>query len=119
MKRRIALPIAGGVLCSHFGHCEQFYFADVAEGRIENETVITPPAHEPGLYPAWVREQGASVVIAGGMGTKARDLFAKENISLHVGAELKAPRALVEDLLSGKLTEGDNSCNHTGNSCNH
>ena len=54
MKKKIAVPIENGKLCSHFGHCEYFYVATVNDGKIELEQDITPPAHEPGLYPKWV-----------------------------------------------------------------
>jgi predicted Fe-Mo cluster-binding NifX family protein len=31
---RIAIPMAGGTLCPHFGHCEQFAIVDVDQGEI-------------------------------------------------------------------------------------
>ncbi|MFH1848505.1 MAG: NifB/NifX family molybdenum-iron cluster-binding protein, partial [Candidatus Omnitrophota bacterium] len=39
---------------------------------------LTPPAHAPGVLPKWLGEQGANVIIASGMGTRAQNLF-KEN----------------------------------------
>ena len=68
MENRIAIPLENGILCEHFGHCEVFYIADVINGEVANETQIVPPEHEPGLYPAWVSEQGVTLIIAGGMG---------------------------------------------------
>lgn len=111
-KTKIAIPTENGILCAHFGHCEQFYFAEVENNKIINETFITPPAHEPGLYPAWVKQQGAAIVISGGMGQKARDLFAQQNIETLVGAQQKKPTELVNDYLNKKLITGSNSCNH-------
>ena len=58
MNKKIAIPTEGGKLCAHFGHCESFYMATIQEGLIVEETMVTPPAHEPGLYPAWVGQQG-------------------------------------------------------------
>lgn len=112
MEGIIAIPTEGGKLCAHFGHCESFYMASVKYDKIVEESMIVPPAHEPGLYPAWVGSKGATVVIAGGMGEKAKALFRKENIEFFVGAQIEVPRKLVEDFLSGTLVTGNNSCNH-------
>jgi predicted Fe-Mo cluster-binding NifX family protein len=56
MKKRIAIPLEGGILCSHFGHCEQFAIVDADDKTITAETLITPPPHEPGLLPGWLAE---------------------------------------------------------------
>lgn len=112
MKEVIAIPVTGGVLSSHFGHCEEFYFATVEDGKITGERMQTPPAHEPGLYPRWVKEQGATLVIGGGMGQKARDLFAAQSLPVIVGAPLLDPRQVAEAHLAGTLETGSNSCDH-------
>ena len=41
----IAIPVAGGRLCTHFGHCEQFALLDVdtAGKEILNSHHLTPP----------------------------------------------------------------------------
>ncbi|MDD2525161.1 MAG: NifB/NifX family molybdenum-iron cluster-binding protein [Bacteroidales bacterium] len=113
MVRRIAIPVEYGRLCTHFGHCKFFYIASVNEKSVISEEIIKPPKHEPGLYPAWVSEKGATIVIAGGMGEKAQELFRKENIELFIGAEFKDPKDLVIDFLTGNLKTGSNSCNHS------
>lgn len=112
MNLKIAIPTEKGKLCAHFGHCEAFYLATIEEGTIVEEKIIIPPAHEPGLYPAWVSQLGAKIVITGGMGEKAKDLFRKENIQFIVGAQINTPRKLVDDFLSNSLITGDNKCNH-------
>jgi predicted Fe-Mo cluster-binding NifX family protein len=112
MDRRIAIPVESGMLCEHFGHCEYFYIADVKDKEIVKEEMITPPEHQPGLYPAWVAEKGVSIVIAGGMGEKAKQLFGQQNIELLVGAVKKEPKELVLDFINDKLITGANTCNH-------
>lgn len=97
MNKRIAIPVEQGMLCDHFGHCEYFYVAEVENGAIVKEEEITPPEHQPGLYPAWVAGQGVSIVIAGGMGEKAKELFRQQKIELYVGATKKNPKELVLD----------------------
>lgn len=112
MKSVIAIPMEGGHLCSHFGHCEQFSFIDVEDSIITNERLITPPPHEPGLLPGWLAERGITDVIAGGMGQRALDLFAGQNIKVSVGAEAKSPKELVSDWLKKSLVTGKNACDH-------
>ena len=111
---KIAIPIAGGRLCMHFGHCEQFALVDVDEtaGKQTGTALLTPPPHEPGVLPRWLHEQGATVIIAGGMGQRAQQLFVQNNIKIVVGAPADTPEKLVEAYLSGTLVSGQNACDH-------
>ena len=111
---KIAIPIAEGKLCMHFGHCEQFALLDVDEKakKITNKQMLTPPPHEPGVLPRWLHEQGATVIIAGGMGSRAQNLFAESNIKVVVGAPAEAPEQLVAQFLAGTLVSGANVCDH-------
>lgn len=111
---RVALPVADGVLCPHFGHCDLFALVDVdpASKAIIARSEVIPPPHEPGLLPRWLAERGVSVIIAGGMGGRAQALFAERSITVLVGAPVQAPEVLVTAWLSGKLTSGLNCCDH-------
>jgi len=112
--KRIAVPVAGGKLAMHFGHCEQFAFFDVdLEGRsVVSKTTAVPPAHEPGVLPRWLSEQGADVIISGGMGSRAQGLFAEQGIDVLVGAPSDRPEAVVQAYLDGTLETGANVCDH-------
>ena len=112
MKTIIVVPVTGGVLSGHFGHCEEFYFAEIEEGKIVKDYMITPPEHEPGLYPKWVKGQGGTLVIAGGMGKKACGLFAENGVEYITGAVPAEPRQVVESYLAGNLEVTQNSCDH-------
>ncbi len=112
MKQLIAIPLENGRLCQHFGHCQQFALLETEEGKILNETRVTPPPHEPGLLPAWLAEKGVTEVIAGGMGQRAVNLFTAQNIRVHVGAQPKSPAELVSDWLQQSLETGTNACDH-------
>lgn len=111
---KIAIPMAEGRLCMHFGHCEQFALVD-ADGKtkkITGQTFLTPPPHEPGVLPKWLREQGANVILAGGMGSRAQALFAENGIKVVIGAPAETPEALVAKYLEGTLVSGANACDH-------
>jgi predicted Fe-Mo cluster-binding NifX family protein len=112
MKKRIAVPLENGILCMHFGHCQQFAIIETESTSVTGETLVTPPPHEPGLLPGWLAEKGVTDVIAGGMGQRAIGLFNQQNINVFVGAPLKSPRELASDLLSNTLEAGANYCDH-------
>ena len=109
---RYAMPTSDGRLVMHFGHADAFTFVDVADGRITNVRPATPPAHAPGVLPAWLKENGVDLVIAGGMGSRAQSLFAQHGIRVVVGAPSLAAEELVKQHLAGTLQAGDNVCDH-------
>jgi ATP-binding protein involved in chromosome partitioning len=111
---KIAIPVTKGVLASHFGHCEQFVLFDVGpDGKtVGNRQVVTPPPHEPGTFPKWLHEQGATVIIAGGMGSRAQSLFGQNGIQVVVGVTGGTPETIVHKFLAGRLTKGANICDH-------
>ncbi len=111
---RIAIPITNGKLSAHFGHCEEFTLVDVNEQtrEIANVTKLQPPAHEPGVLPKWLGEQKADVIIAGGMGQRAQQLFARNNIKVIVGAPTQSVEEIASSYLNNTLEIGDNVCDH-------
>lgn len=111
---KIAIPVADGKLCMHFGHCEQFALLDADEKtkKVTGKQMLTPPPHEPGVLPRWLHEQGANVIIAGGMGQRAQTLFGENGIKVVVGAPGDEPEQLVCQYLAGTLVFGTNVCDH-------
>jgi predicted Fe-Mo cluster-binding NifX family protein len=107
-----AVPVSEGKLCAHFGHCDQFTLIETADGKIKSQSVHTPPPHEPGVLPKWLHDLGADVVIAGGMGSSAQDLFTKKDIKVITGAPMDPPESLVNQYLSDILITGENVCDH-------
>jgi ATP-binding protein involved in chromosome partitioning len=111
---RFAIPVSGGVVSPHFGHCEQFALIDVDEAKktIVRKQLVASPGHEPGLLPVWLSEQGVSTVIAGGMGSRAQALFRENRIDVVIGAMETDPEKAVLNYVSGSLATGDNVCDH-------
>ncbi len=111
---RYALPISNGKVSPHFGHCEHFALIDVDEAarKIVKKELVTPPDHQPGVFPAWLAEEGANIIIAGGMGIRAQNLFSENRIEVIVGAVGDDPEKLVQAHLDGTLATGDNVCDH-------
>ena len=111
---RFAVPVNDGVLSMHFGHCKEFAIIDVSPetSEIVNTTMMTPPPHEPGVLPKWLGEHQVNTIIAGGMGQRAQNLFAAQNIDVVTGAPAQSPQELVRLFTHGKLECGQNVCDH-------
>lgn len=109
---KFAVPTYQGKLCAHFGHCEAFAIIDTDGGRILKETYETPPPHEPGVLPEWLSKMGVDCVIAGGMGSRAQQLFAQKGVKVVTGAIGEDPKGVVEAYLKGTLQTSANTCDH-------
>ena len=111
---RIAIPVVEGKLSQHFGHCETFAIVDTDgdSRQVLNRKDLTPPRHEPGVLPTWLHGEGVNVIIAGGMGQRAQQLFAQNQIEVVVGAPAESPENLVSAYLNNTLQAGENICDH-------
>ena len=111
---KYAVPVSGGVVSPHFGHCEQFALFDVDEEKkeITRKELVPSPEHQPGLLPQWLAEEGVSVVLAGGMGPRAQDIFRQNRIEVVMGVLEGDPEKAVLNYLNGILATGDNICDH-------
>ncbi len=114
----IAVPTNGKQLSQHFGRCRTYTFFDVdpQAREIVAERTVVPPPHQPGVLPAWIAEQGGTVVITGGMGPRAIDLFAARGVEVVLGAPSTSPREAAEAFLEGRLLTGPSSCDHDSGS---
>lgn len=109
---KFAIPLAEGKLTAHFGHCREFALVQVEDNRITGKEILIPPPHEPGVLPRWLQSLGTDVIIAGGMGHRALDLFGQNGIKVVTGAPPIAPEKLVEQYLNNSLETGANVCDH-------
>jgi ATP-binding protein involved in chromosome partitioning len=111
---RYGIPVSGGMVSPHFGHSEYFALIDVDEQtkKILKKELVPSPAHQPGLLPQWLAEQGVSFVIAGGMGSRAQSLFQQNRIGVILGTLESDPEKAVLNYLDGQLATGDNICDH-------
>lgn len=85
-------PVAG-----HFGRCPFFTLIDMEEDQVKTVQVVENPyfhGHEPGQVPAFVHDQGADVMLAGGMGGRAVAFFEQYGIKPVTGAAGTVRQAL-------------------------
>lgn len=111
---KIAVPTVAGKLCMHFGHCETFVIVkiDDQDNAITGKEELVPPPHKPGLLPEWLHEKGVNVIIAGGMGMRAQQLFEQFGIQVVIGAPVDHPQTVIQCWLKGELVTGGNVCDH-------
>jgi predicted Fe-Mo cluster-binding NifX family protein len=114
---KFAIPIVNGILTMHFGHAKEFVIIDADKNGIENKTSLVPPPHAPGVLPKWLDELGINVIIAGGMGATAMQLFEECGIKVITGAPTIEPEKLILHYLNGTLLSSFNACDHKG--CGH
>jgi predicted Fe-Mo cluster-binding NifX family protein len=117
----IAIPTAEGRLHGHFGGCREFTLvqADPEQRKIVSIRPVTPPPHAPGLFPRWLREQGAKIIIVGGIGGRALAIFAQEGIEVRAGEPDATVEALVTAYFDGRLTGSPTGCEHHGHHHDH
>jgi len=111
---RIAIPLAQGKLSLHFGHCDQFAVFEVDDDskKFVSRNDEMPPGHAPGVLPQWLGGIGVNVIIAGGMGQRAQQLFVQNDIKVVIGAQASTPEELISAYLQGSLVTGNNICDH-------
>ena len=111
---KYAIPLVGGKLSGHFGHCEEFAFFDVDEttGNILKRENLASPKHQPGILPVWLAEQGVAIIIAAGIGSRAQAIFTENNIKVITNVLSEDPEKAVLDHINGTLTTGNDMCDH-------
>ena len=109
---KIAIPMQGGHFSAHFGGADRFAIFEVDEQarRIVSLSSATPPAHEQGSFPTWLKEQGCNVVLAGDMGPRAVTLLESFGIQTVVGIpEGVELETLVKEFVDGRVAASDES----------
>lgn len=106
---KIAVASDNKNVTGHFGHCESFEIFHTNNGELLKEESIANPGHKPGFLPNFLNEQGVNVIISGGMGDAAVDIFNSHNIEVIVGASGSAKEA-VKAYLKGDLKSTGSIC---------
>jgi predicted Fe-Mo cluster-binding NifX family protein len=112
----IAVPLMGGRFSDHFGGADAFALYSVNEDHhtVDGRRVVAPPEHGRGVYPMWLRQLGATVVMAGGMGPRASGMFAQHGIQVVLGVQGDDPDVLVRSFLDGTLAATGEECHEHG-----
>ena len=99
------------VVSPHFGRCPYYVLVDLDGHEVKQVSTVANPnygRHAPGTVPTFIRNQGADVMLAGGMGRRAIALFQQFGIEAATGAA-GAVRHALQQYLGGQL-EGADPC---------
>ncbi len=103
----------------HFGRCPNYTLVDVDGQDVKDVQVINNPyfkKHEPGVVPGYMNDQAINVMIAGGMGPRAIQLFQGFGIEVATGVAGKVENVL-KAYIEGRIS-GTAPCSHDhGDSC--
>ena len=107
--KKIAVASDNGMVTGHFGYCEGFIIFKVHNNKIVESETIANPGHRPGFLPNFLNDMGVNVIISGGIGGGAIDIFNEKNIEVIVGAKGDA-KEVVEAYLHGSLKSTGSIC---------
>mgnify|MGYP001823472423 FL=1 len=112
----IAIPMRDGRFCEHFGGAEAFALYSIEHGTksVDERRMMSPPEHGRGVFPVWLRQVGAEVILAGGMGPRAVGIFAQHGIQVVLGVQGGDPDLMVERYLAGTLEATGEACHDHG-----
>jgi predicted Fe-Mo cluster-binding NifX family protein len=91
-----------GSLSAHFGRCPYYTLVDIDGDRVSEVNIVENPYydnHIPGAVPEFIKSKNAHVMIAGGMGPRAIDLFNQFGIE----AVTTGAQGIIDDILSAYL----------------
>ncbi|MCK5763817.1 MAG: NifB/NifX family molybdenum-iron cluster-binding protein, partial [Clostridiales bacterium] len=83
----IAIAKEGNKVSEHFGHCSGYELFRLENGLVGDFKHVDNPGHRPGFLPTFLSELGVKVIISGGMGSTAQELFKRSGIDVVVGAK--------------------------------
>lgn len=109
---KIAVTYENGMVFQHFGHTEQFKIYNVEDGKIISSEIVNTNGAGHGLLAGFLKEQGVTTLICGGIGGGARNALSSANIEVFPGANGNVDTQ-VESFLAGNLSYDPNTkCNH-------
>jgi Mrp family chromosome partitioning ATPase/predicted Fe-Mo cluster-binding NifX family protein len=108
-KMKIAVASENEMVTEHFGHCINFNIFESENGQILKSESIPNPGHKPGFLPNYLNDLGVNVIISGGMGGGAIEIFNEKNLEVIVGASGYAKSA-AEAYLAGALKSTGSVC---------
>lgn len=118
---KIAVATERGMVCPHFGHCEGFTVYETEGKDVKSSSFVESPGHRPGFLPVFLHEQGVNVIIAGGMGAGAIEIFDEKGIEVVTGAS-GSTKDVVNQYVQGELKSSGSICNehqHAGECGGH
>jgi len=111
VKMKVAISTDRGYVSEHFGRCASYTIVEIKEGKILNREEISNPGHSPGFLPQFLSDIGVNLIITGGMGPRAKSLFAQKNIEPIIGVKGSVDET-IEKFIKQEIEVGEDLCAH-------
>jgi predicted Fe-Mo cluster-binding NifX family protein len=108
---KLAISTEGNNVSAHFGRCPTYTIVEIDEGQVQKGEEIENPGHCPGFLPNYLSDMGGSCVIAGGMGSRAQNLFRQKNIEPLIGVQGSIDE-VINKFINQELEKGEDLCDH-------
>lgn len=99
---KIAISTDGEMVSAHFGRCPEYTLISLDGSTVKEKEIVSNPGHEPGRIPEYLNNKGVKVIIAGGMGPRAHELFKGYGIKTVIGVS-----GNVEDVINQYINNED------------
>ncbi len=111
---KLAVTYNNGEVFQHFGHTEFFKIYNIENELVISTDVISTGGSGHGALSGFLKAQGVTVVICGGIGGGAQNALTNAGIRFFGGVKGDCDKA-VQAYLAGELTYNPNvTCNHHG-----
>lgn len=109
----IAVPYLQGDVNAHFGSTQAFLIAEAVDGTVEHTSLfeIQGMQHSHSGIAGFLKEQGVSVILAGGMGAPMQQALKQSGFDLWCGVSGPALEA-VNAFLRGDIEHSEATCGH-------
>ena len=109
----VATPYLQGNVNAHFGSTQAFLIAHTADGKVTQTSIyeVQGMQHNHSGIAGFLKEQGVTVILAGGMGAPMQQALKQSGFELYCGVSGPAVEA-VEALLRGEIEHSESTCGH-------
>ncbi len=124
---KIAIPMAEGKFCEHFGGAKEFliFEGNPSSGILMGNTLLPAPEHKPGSLPTWLAAQQVDMLVASAIGERALLMLADSGISTFLSNGAADPSEIAQACLRGSLPRANtensrcHGAHHDGHDCHH
>ncbi|MDO4494047.1 MAG: NifB/NifX family molybdenum-iron cluster-binding protein [Clostridia bacterium] len=107
----IAATHENGEIFRHFGQTQTFKIYETHDGVVSSARIVPTNGAGHGALAGFLKENGVSVVICGGIGEGARNALTEQGIAFVSGAKGNADAAIAA-YLAGELKSAGVNCGH-------
>jgi predicted DNA-binding protein (UPF0251 family)/predicted Fe-Mo cluster-binding NifX family protein len=109
----VAVPYLQGNVNAHFGSTQAFLVAEVVDDQVQETTLfeVQGMQHNHAGIAGFLKEQGVSVILAGGMGGPMQQALKMQGFDLYCGVSGPAVEA-IEAFSRGQIEQSESTCGH-------